>query len=127
MVDGRTLAGLGGRERRHSVQVDDDAFLVPAGPPEPADHVNHSCEPNAGMRGQITLVAMRPIAAGEEIVMDYAMTDASPFWEFDCLCGASACRGRVTGDDWRRPDLQRKYAEYFSPYLRDRIRQHPTR
>jgi hypothetical protein len=27
----------------------------------------------------------------------------------------------VTGEDWRRPDLQARYAGWFSRYLADRI------
>ena len=109
------------RIRENSVQIGDDAYLVPdvlvAG-----DHVNHSCEPNAGLRGDRTIVAMRDIAAGEEITYDYAMSDGSPYDEFVCCCGAPACRGNVTGDDWRRPELQERYRGWFSPYLAARIR-----
>jgi hypothetical protein len=66
---------------------------------------------------------MRNIAQGEEICFDYAMSDGSPYDEFDCACDAPNCRGRITGEDWRRPELQRKYANWFSPYLRRRIEQ----
>ena len=87
--------------------------------------VNHSCEPNAGFRSSHTLVAMRDIAAGEEIVYDYAMTDMDvedlACAEMRCLCGTPSCRGVITGNDWRRPDLQRKYAGFFSPYLQQEI------
>jgi hypothetical protein len=31
------------------------------------------------------------------------------------------CRKLITGDDWRLPDLQRKYAGYFSRYIEDRF------
>jgi len=40
---------------------------------EDADYFNHSCNPNAGFKGQIFLVAMGDIAAGEEVTFDYAM------------------------------------------------------
>ncbi len=103
-----------------SVQVEENLYLVPTRT-EPADFVNHSCDPNAGLSGQIALVALRDIAAGEEIHYDYAMTDGSPYDEFDCRCGAPNCRRRVTGDDWRLPDLQARYAGHFSPYLQRRI------
>ena len=107
--------------RRYSIQIEEELFLVPEWPPEPASFINHSCDPNAGLSGQIALVAMRDIAAGEEICFDYAMSDGSPYDEFECHCGASTCRGRVTGDDWRRPELWERYAGYFSPYLQRRI------
>ena len=109
--------------QRHSVQVEDDLFLVSLHPSDPAEMVNHSCEPNAGLSGQIVLVAMRAIAEGEEICFDYAMSDGSPYDEFDCSCGAAACRHHVTGADWQLPTLRARYAGYFSPYLQRRINQ----
>ena len=128
------LAGWGGRiatlpqvmalsaqERGHTIQVYDELYLAPIDMEEPADFINHSCDPNAGISGQICLVAMRDIAAGEEISFDYAMADSSNFDEFECACGASTCRGRVSGDDWKRPELWARYDGYFSTYLQIRI------
>jgi hypothetical protein len=106
--------------RSLSLQVDDELFLVPERIGE-GDYVNHSCTPNAGLSGQICLVAMRDIAPGEEIRFDYTMCDSLPYDEFDCECGEPNCRGRVTGDDWQIRELQKRYAGYFSPYLQNRI------
>jgi hypothetical protein len=64
---------------------------------------------------------MRDIEVGEELTFDYAMTDASDYDEFTCLCGVPMCRGIVTGADWRDPVLQAKYHGYFSQYLMQRI------
>ena len=79
--------------------------------------LNHSCAPNVGILGQIVFVAMRGIRAGEELTIDYAMFGADAK-RMRCGCGAATCRGVVTAADWRRKDLQRKYAGYFSAYLR---------
>jgi hypothetical protein len=49
------------------------------------------------------------------------MSDGSPYDEFDCECGAANCRGRISGNDWRRPELWERYAGHFSPYLQRRI------
>ncbi len=49
------------------------------------------------------------------------MSDGSSYDEFPCSCGASLCRGHVRGTDWMRPDLQERYAGFFSPYLARRI------
>jgi hypothetical protein len=106
--------------RRLSLQVEENLYLV-SSQEGPADWVNHSCDPNAGMSGQIVLVAMRDIAPGEEVCFDYAMTDGSPYDEFECQCGAHNCRRYVTGNDWRQPELWERYAGYFSPYLQQRI------
>ena len=115
------VLALSAEERGHTIQVDEALYLAPVGMDEPADYVNHSCSPNAGIRGQIMLVAMRAIAVGEEITFDYAMSDSSSFDEFNCACGSPACRGRVAGDDWMRPELWARYDGYFSSYLQRKI------
>lgn len=121
VVDERSLQALPDITRRLSVQVEEGLYLAPIGPAEPADYLNHSCDPNAGMSGQIAIVAIRGIAAGEEVCIDYAMCDGSPYDEFECACGMPGCRKRVSGEDWRKPELWERYAGYFSPYLQRRI------
>jgi SET domain-containing protein len=68
---------------------------------------NHSCDPNIGVQGQIVFVAMRNIQPGEELTHDWATTDDDAY-EMPCNCGAPNCRGIITGQDWRRKDLQQK-------------------
>ncbi len=121
LVDSAKLETLPDAFRRHSLQVEDDLFLVSLTDCEPADYVNHSCSPNAGLSGQISLVSMRDIQAGEEITYDYAMSDGSDYDEFPCSCGAPQCRGHVGGKDWRNETLWVRYAGYYSPYLAVRI------
>ena len=41
----------------------------------PARYVNHSCDPNCGIKDKMSLVAMKSINVGEEITFDYAMTE----------------------------------------------------
>lgn len=106
--------------RSLSVQVEEDLYLVPR-EVGPADCFNHSCDPNAGIDGQICLVALRDIAVGEQICFDYATTDGSPYDEFECECGAANCRKWITGNDWKRPELWERYAGHFTPYLQRRI------
>jgi SET domain-containing protein len=82
--------------------------------------LNHSCEPNLGVDGNIVFVAMRDIAAGEELTTDYALFDDCDD-AMTCQCGTPSCRGTITGRDWRRPELQARYAGYFSNYLQQQI------
>lgn len=113
----------------HCFQVEDDFCICPIElEKEKLDgvfQINHSCEPNCGFRGQITLIAIRDIEPGEEITYDYAMTDTNyegaicP--EMRCLCGLNSCRGVVTGEDWKREELQKKYNGYFSRYIQKKI------
>ena len=117
---GEELAALSPDQRRLVLQVDENHYLL-SEVEGWADWVNHCCEPNAGLRGQVTLVAMRDIEAGEEICYDYAMSDGSPYDGFDCLCGRAGCRGRVSGDDWMLEALWERYRGNFSPYLQARI------
>ena len=107
-------------ERSLCIQVEDNLFLVPR-PIGDGDYVNHSCDPNAGLSGQIALVAMRDIQPGEEICFDYAMSDTVPYDEFECNCGATNCRRSVTGSDWQLPEIQKRYAGYFAPHVQRRI------
>jgi hypothetical protein len=56
----------------------------------PGIDFNHSCDPNAGLKGVMTLFAIKNIKRNEEITFDYSTTmDES----FICHCGAKSCRG----------------------------------
>ena len=105
------------------IQIDDHLFIGPT-TPEDRDagmmHLNHSCDPNVGIVGQIAFHAMRDISEGEELAFDYATGDDDD-WEMECACGAADCRGRITGQDWRDPAVRRKYRGWFSAYLARRI------
>lgn len=78
---------------------------------EPGVYANHSCDPNAGIVGNRSLVALRPIAAGDEIRYDYSTTMDEDFWTMECRCGAANCR-RVVADFRTLPrDVQGQYLE----------------
>lgn len=121
VVPDENLGAFSDYARTHGLQVDDALYLLPLTEDDPADYFNHSCNPNAGLLGQITLVAMRPIAVGEEICFDYAMSDSNPYDEFECECGSPQCRKEIRADDWKRLDLQDRYRGFFSPYLQKKI------
>jgi uncharacterized protein len=104
IADGFWLAALSAAEY-------EDVMLFP----------NHSCEPNVGVGGNVVFVALREIAPGEELTIDYAMIDDHDGAR-TCRCGRPTCRGIVTGRDWRRPELQAKYGPYFSWYLQQKMR-----
>lgn len=105
------------------IQIGDDMFISPVTGEErelSMLYSNHSCDANLGMRGEITFVAMRDIRAGEELTHDWCVTDDDDF-SVKCNCQSSNCRGTLTGKDWQRPDLQKRYAGYFSSYLAEKI------
>jgi len=56
------------------------------------------------------------------MAIDYAMIDGDREDRMQCRCGMQSCRGVITGDDWRLPELQARYEGSFSWYLAERIR-----
>jgi uncharacterized protein len=127
LMNGAEFAAyLQGVERWNAHQIGEDLHLVDLiQTPDAVDgSINHSCDSNLWMGDEVTIIARRPIAASEELTLDYALTTTQPDWRLDqpCQCGSPLCRGRVTGNDWRLSDVQARYAGHFVPYINERIR-----
>lgn len=109
----------------HGFQIEKDFVICPfdAGNMDSTFMTNHSCDPSCGIRGQISIVATRDIAEGEEITFDYAMTDnlEDTTMDRDCYCGSPNCRKTITGEDWKKNDLRERYKGYFSNYIQKLI------
>ena len=123
IISRATLRELQPRLGPAEIQIGDDLFISPVTDEEREGSMifsNHSCEPNIGLRGQITFVAMRDITAGEELTHDWAMTDNDDS-STPCRCGAANCRGTITGKDWQMRELQERYRGYFSSYLQQKM------
>ena len=86
----------------------------PVGPVHEEGAVNHACDPNLGWAGD-RLVTLREIEAGEELLVDYAMSTSDPTWFLRCHCASARCRQMVEGTDWRISQLQRRYAGHWAP------------
>ncbi len=88
---------------------------------EPERYLNHRCEPNAYCRhfsGVRYLVARQPIAAGEELVVDYSLNSAVPGHTWICECGAANCRGVGHLDFFQLPpQVQRDYFELLDGWF----------
>jgi hypothetical protein len=109
------------------IQVADDLVIAPARPEERDGamlYTNHSCDPNIAIQGQIVLVAMRDVAAGEELTHDWATTDDGDY-AMACRCGSPRCRGTITGKDWTKPELQARYRGWFCWFLQRKIDARP--
>lgn len=122
-VSGDELSLIAGKVADSDLQIDDDLYLAPISEDEVEDsmiYINHSCNPNVGLSGNVIFVAMKDIATGEELTLDYAMFDNNDT-SFKCSCGAIECRGVITGRDWQKPELQNKYKGYFSTYLEKKM------
>ena len=63
-------------------------------------YLSHGCDPNCRLdMTRFQLVALRAIAAGERLTIDYAATEDRLHVQFACACGAPSCRGWITGRD----------------------------
>ena len=63
---------------------------------DPMRYTNHSCRPNARLcirQGRVEFYALRAIAMGEEITVDYG--DTHHQGRLPCRCGAPGCRGAL--------------------------------
>ena len=112
---------------RHSVQIGTNAHIAPtAAAPgrNPLDHgywryLNHSCEPNAWLRGH-ELIALRNIAANHDVTFDYNTTEWDMAVPFACHCGSARCLGTVRGFAHLSP-AQRDRLQGAAPHLLARL------
>ena len=63
--------------------------------------INHSCEPNLRYDFDGNVVTGEDVGEGVELRIDYGCFAVNLDEGFACECGAAACRGRVTKDDWK--------------------------
>lgn len=78
------------------VEVSDKRAIDAANSTDPLRFTNHSCQPNAVLRirqGRVEFYAMRNIAPGEEITVDYG--ESHHDGQLTCRCGAPGCVGRL--------------------------------
>jgi SET domain-containing protein len=85
-----------GCERIMIVELSERRAIDASGSADPLRFTNHSCRPNAVMRirqGRVEFYAMRDIAPGEEITVNYGETHHEG--RLRCRCGAPGCAGRL--------------------------------
>jgi uncharacterized protein len=81
--------------RQHTLQISAGVHLFD---PYFSGYLLHSCDPNCLLDMQrFELWALRDIAPGDAITMDYVSTEDVLFKQFRCLCGSANCRGWITG------------------------------
>jgi hypothetical protein len=112
---------IAGRGLFASGAVPAGTAVVRLGEPGSFGPVNHSCEPNLGWSDDLTLVAVRDVAPGEELTCDYATGTDDPELVLMCHCGTYRCRQLIEGTDWQIPQLQKRYAGLWSPRLQRHI------
>ena len=107
-------------ERRASAIAGKGVFTdagIPSGAVVPVDPglLNHSCDPTLAWAPDAdALVAFRDVELGEELTVDYATWSTDPGLLVRCHCETYRCRQLVTGDDWRIPQVQQRYAGHLA-------------
>jgi uncharacterized protein len=88
-------------------------------PAYPYMYLNHSCDPNIGIKGKVTFIALRNIKKGEEVVFDYSTTEDDLFWElpFKCMCKAKNCRSRIRSIQFLPTKTYNIYLPYIPKYF----------
>ena len=112
-----------GRVGPAEIQITEELFIGPTTEAEREGgmmHLNHWCDPNLGVHGQIVFVALRDIASDEERTFDYPMTDDEPY-EMECNCRTPVCRKVITGHGWMKEEVQIKYDGYFSWFIQRKL------
>jgi SET domain-containing protein len=128
LVSSRELAGILVRAEADpdaayvdTITVDENRHLVfPTG--SVVHFGNHSCDPNTWHVGPYEIATRRDIRRGQELTIDYATSSGAGAFSMECRCGAHLCRGEVSSEDWRRPELQDRYRGHWVPALEERIR-----
>jgi hypothetical protein len=97
IVDAGVLWERGGTFADNCIRFGPETYLDPGD--SPGRYINHSCEPNAGIRkykNQLFLFAATMLRPRIEITFDYSTTIGDDdIWTMRCNCGRSACRKRV--------------------------------
>lgn len=80
---------------------------------KPGLYFNHSCDPNCGLRPNLTLVSIKAIKAGEELFFDYSTTmDQYTQVEFICSCDTKSCRKHINGFKTLPARTKKRYLDY---------------
>ncbi|MEK7140373.1 MAG: SET domain-containing protein-lysine N-methyltransferase [Patescibacteria group bacterium] len=86
-------------------------------PKYPNLYLNHSCNPIAGIKGKVIMVALRDIKKGEEITIDYSIIEGDDRWEMRCHCGARNCRKIIRSVQFLPKRQYQKYLPWVPTYF----------
>jgi len=82
--------------RRYALPLSADVYVLWNQDPGDWSPQNHSCNANTTYDG-LNVMALRPIAVGEELTLDYALLMNDQSEPFQCQCGEASCRGVIRG------------------------------
>lgn len=86
-------------------------------PEKPYKFINHSCNPNVGIKGRVTVMALRDIKEGDELTIDYSTIEGDTRWEMECLCGEKNCRKVIRSVQFLPKEQFKKYLPYVPTYF----------
>ncbi|MEP6492457.1 MAG: SET domain-containing protein-lysine N-methyltransferase [bacterium] len=113
IVDAGVLWDTGGTFSDNCFRFGPETYLDPGD--ELGRYLNHSCEPNAGIRkskNQLYLFAVDAIGPGREIVIDYStILGDDDIWTMRCECGRRTCRKKIRRFGSLGPALKERYVE----------------
>lgn len=78
---------------------------------EPMRFINHSCDPNTGIKNDVFLIALKNIQKGEEIYFDYSTSMDEDYWIMHCECGNENCRKLIKDFKHLPPQMKQKYLD----------------
>lgn len=82
-----------------------------------ANFLNHSCEPNCGIKGSRMVVALKDIKKGDEITIDYSITEMDQLWHMKCDCGSKKCRKIIKSIQHLPKRIIKKYEPFVPTYF----------
>jgi len=124
---GGRVAYVKGRHIRKRNATDEDALDNPdwvgiskevwIDPVPPFKYLNHSCKPSVGIRGKITIVALRNLESGDELTIDYSTIEGDPRWQMKCSCGESSCRKVIRSINYLPKSIFKQYLPCIPTYF----------
>lgn len=86
-------------------------------PQAPWTFLNHSCEPNAGIKNNRLIIAIRSIRKGDQVFIDYAM-NSNDDWTMECHCCSDRCRKIVGNFDLLDDATKELYLDYVCDFIK---------
>ena len=96
-------------------------------PERPQKFFNHSCNPNASIKGRIFIESIKNIRKDEEITFDYSTIEGDLRWEMKCKCKEKNCRKIIKSIQFLPKRQIIKYMPYIPAYFKNLyIKNHTT-
>jgi len=99
------------------IAIDDKTWLSPS-KNNYGFYINHSCKPNSVLKEKILVLALTNIEKGEEITIDYSITEVDPYWRMKCKCGDQNCRKIIRSVQFLPEEVYKGYEPLLPEFMR---------